>query len=240
MRRAALLASGLAVALVASGCESTQHKSARLERQAAKVKNATGLKVTKRSRDVRVGRTAVLSDANGSAAVVELRNSSRRALAGVPVAISIVDRRRRLLYANDAPGLDTSLVRAPVVRAHGRLLWVNDQVTNATGRARVRARVGANAEQAPSSLPKIAIRDAKLTTDVSGAAAVGRVVNTSRVQQVRLVVFGVVRRGGRIVAAGRAIVPKLAPGKDAKFDLFFIGNPGGGKLSLAAPPSVIR
>ncbi len=49
--------------------------------------------------------------------------------------------------------------------------------------------------------------------------------------------LGVARRGGRIVAAGRAIVPLVKPGKKAKFNLFFIGNPKGARVTLSAPPT---
>ncbi len=240
-RRAPLIAAGVLVAVASGGCESTQDRSARLERDAAKVGKVSGLKVTRRSREIRVGATAVLSDANGSAAVVELRNTSRRTLAAVPVAITVRDRKRRLVYANDAPGLDDALVRAPLLEAGKRLLWVNDQVTGAARPSSLRARVGADARRTSGSPPRLQIRGARLERDdTSGVAAVGRVVNRSKVEQRRLVVFGVVRRGRRIVAAGRAVVPRVRPGKAARFNLFFIGNPRGGQLSLAAPPTVIR
>ena len=39
--------------------------------------------------------------------------------------------------------------------------------------------------------------------------------NDSKIAQRELVVLGVARRGGRIVAAGRAIVPLVKPGKKA-------------------------
>ena len=234
MRRTALALLALALA----GCESTQEKSARLERQAAKIsKHARGLEVIKRSRDVRVAGTSVLTDANGSAAVVELRNTSRHALIGVPVAISVRDRGKHVVYANDAAGLDDALVKAPFVRAHGRLAWVHDQVTADGKPASVLAKVGADAKRAPETAPRLEIEATKLVADSSGVAAVGKVVNRSGVAQQRLVIFGVARKHGRVVAAGRAMVPRLAPQKDARFRVFFIGDPRGARLTLAAPPT---
>ena len=43
-----------------------------------------------------------------------------------------------------------------------------------------------------------------------------------------------------VVAAGRAIVEKLAPGKSAHFSTFPIGDPAGAELSASAPPTVVR
>jgi len=56
------------------------------------------------------------------------------------------------------------------------------------------------------------------------------------------VISCVARRGGRVVAAGRAIVDRLgAKGtKPQLFRIFFIGNPKGAKLTLFAPPTVLR
>ena len=41
------------------------------------------------------------------------------------------------------------------------------------------------------------------------------------------------------MAAGRAIVEKLAPGKSATFTAFLIGDATGAELSAAAPPTVV-
>ena len=64
--------------------------------------------------------------------------------------------------------------------------------------------------------------------------------NRSDVEQRRLVVACVARRGGRVVAAGRAIVNRLAPGKSASYHVFFIGDPRGARMTVVAPPTVIE
>jgi hypothetical protein len=240
MRRASALCLLCAAAL--AGCESTQDKSARLEAQAAKLADpGKGLVVEERSRDVLVERAVALQDANGTAVVVELRNRSRRALAGIPLAIDLRGRGERELYANDTPGLDPSLVRVPALAPRERLLWVNDQVTASERPQRVRARAGRDAQTVSGELPRIELRGVRLQSDpVSGVAAVGNVVNRSQVDQRRLIVFAVARRGSRIVAAGRAIVERLRAGKTNRFTTFFIGDPRGAQLELAAPPTVMR
>jgi hypothetical protein len=239
IRRVAIAAAGL-VAL--SGCESTQDKSARLERQARHAADpGEGLVIRERSRDVRAADTTTLQDVNGTAVVVDLRNRSRRTLAGIRIAIDVRGRGGRTLYANDAAGIDNSLVRAPMIEAGGRLLWVHDQVATGDRPRRVRVRVGADARPVSGELPRIELRGARLREDpVSGIAAVGKVANRSQVEQRRLVIFAVARRGSRIVAAGRAIIGRLRAGKTAPFTAFFIGDPRGAQLELAAPPTVIR
>jgi hypothetical protein len=232
----------LCAAAALAGCESTQDKSARLEAQAATLADpGKGLVVGERSRDVLVERAVALQDANGTAVVVELRNRSRRALAGVPVALDLRGRGERELYANDAPGLDASLVRVPLIGARERLSWVNDQVTASERPRKVRARVGADARAVSGDVPRIELRGVRLQRDpVSGVAAVGNVVNRSQVEQRRLIVFAVARRGSRIAAAGRAIVERLRPGKTVRFTAFFIGDPRGARLEVAAPPTATR
>lgn len=224
-------------ALLLAACESTQDKSARLAEQAEGLKKQRGLVIAKRSKVVKVGRRAVLNDKNGTAVVVELRNTSKRRLAEVPVAIDVRNGRRSV-FKNDDPGLEPSLVGVPVLRPGQRFLWVHDQVL-ATGRGKaVRAKVGVERRKAPARIPEIRITPPKLEVDpTSGTLAVGRLINRSRVLQRNIVVHAVARKGGRIVAAGRAAVERLKPGASAAYQVFFIGDPRGARLTLAAPPT---
>ena len=74
----------------------------------------------------------------------------------------------------------------------------------------------------------------------SGISAVGRVTNRSSILQRKLVLYCVARRGARIVAAGRGGIDRLKPGKSARYTIFFIGNPKGARLTVAAPPTTLR
>ena len=131
-------------------------------------------------------------------------------------------------------------MNVPALGPGERLAWVNDQVTLAGEGRAVKARVGAGAKPGPESLPELEIRGLKTSSDASRDLAVeGEVSNTSAVEQRRLVVFVVGRRAGKVVAAGRAIVERLAPGKSARFSAFPIGDAEGAELSAAAPPTVV-
>jgi hypothetical protein len=227
-------------ALTLAGCESTQAKSAKLERVAQRAKHEKGLVVSAQSTQVKVGRTTVLQDENGAATVVELRNTSRGSLIGLPVSVQVLDKASKPVYANDAPGLDASLVSVAALAPGADLAWVNDQVTLAAPGASVAAKAGAGARPGPAELPQLEVSGLKPATDASGEAAItGDVANRSTVEQRRLVVHVVARRGGKVVAAARAIVERLAPGMSAHFSAFPIGDARGAELSAAAPPTVV-
>jgi hypothetical protein len=227
-------------ALALTGCESTQSKSAKLERVAQKSKHEKGLVVGEQSKDIKVEGTTMLQDANGAAAVVRLRNEARGSLVGLPLSMQVLDKAAKPLYANDAPGLDSSLVSVAALAPGATLEWVNDQVTIASPGDSVVAKIGAGAKPGPATLPKLEVSGLKAAGDASGDQAItGDVANRSQVEQRRLVIYVTARKGDRVVAAGRAIVERLAPGKGAHFSVFPIGDPNGAALSAAAPPTVV-
>jgi hypothetical protein len=239
------VAAALACACAAtslSACESTQDTSARLAKRAKGLANQQGLKIARDNPSVRVRTTAVLRDANGIAAVVELQNTGP-AQAALPVAIAVDDAKGKPIFRNDAAGLDPSLVQMPLLRKGERAWWVNNQVTAAGVPAKVAARVGQARAQAPADTPVIEISKVHVGRDADGVFAEGIVANRSKIAQKRLTIYCVARRGGRVVAAGRAIIDRLAPAptpKPTKFTVFFIGNPKGARLEFAAPPTVLK
>jgi hypothetical protein len=239
VRRARSLALGLALAALAlSGCETTAEKSAQLQRQAKRVTlDQKGLSITHQSAEVKVLGTTVVRDSERAAAVVTLRNRSARAQRDVPIAITVRDARGRTLFQNDGAGLESALVSLPSIGPHATVTWVDDQVPVSGGPASVSAKVG----QAPSvaaALPELAIGATQLGEDpASGLVATGTVRNRSQTEQKSLVLFGVARRSGKIVAAGRAVVPELAPDASASFQVSFVGDANGARLEFVAPPT---
>jgi len=233
----------LAAVLAASGCESSQAKSARLAKHARGLANQKGLTVTRENPNVKVVGTAVLHDANGTAAVVRLRNTADAAQVQVPIAIDVTDAHGASIFKNDDAGLEASLAAAAVLPSKGKALWVNDQVTGAGKPEKVSAKVGPSRDALTGPLPKLVLSGAHLISDPQGVAAKGVIENRSKVEQRNLVIFGVVRAGGRIVAAGRGLVARLPPAptkKPIRFTVFFIGDPRQGTLQLEAPPTVLR
>jgi hypothetical protein len=54
-------------------------------------------------------------------------------------------------------------------------------------------------------------------------------------------IFAVALRGGRIVAAGRALVPNLpaSAGKPTGFRIYLVGSPAGARIELTPAPTVL-
>jgi hypothetical protein len=227
--------------LALSACESTQDKSARLSKGGASVFQEKGLKVTRQNGDVKVGATSVISDENGTAAVVELENRSKRTLANVPLAIDVTDASGKSVFKNDAPGLEPSLTSVAVLRPGERFMWVDDQVQPTGKPKKVNADVGVEKGVAPAELPPIEVTEPRLEEDpTSGVNAAGFVTNKSKLEQLKFTLFAVALKGGRVVAAGRGAVQRLKPGKRTRFHIYFIGDPRGAKLTVAAPPTVLE
>ncbi len=234
------LAAGLAVLLIvaAAGCESSQDKSARLAKQAGPLAKQEGVTVTSANPDVRVVDTAVVTDANGSAVVVRLRNTSARAQGDVPVAVDVTDAAGKTVFTNATPGLERTLTHAALLPAKDEAVWVNDQVFATQPPRKVSAKVGPAEAKSPPAASSLRVSGVRLTEDpASGIAAAGIVTNTGDNDLRRVLLTGVARRGTRIVAAGRGVVARVRAGKRASFRIFFIGDPKGAKLSVTAGPS---
>lgn len=226
------------LAVLAAGCQSTQSKSAELAEQGGVASKEQGLKIARVSRDVEVTRATLLEDDNGGAAVVELRNTSRKTLVDVPIAID-VRKGGKSVFANDAPGLEPSLTGVPVLAPGESIAWVHDQVF-APGPKLV-TKVGATDERPPAKLPEVDVGPPRVGGDsTSGIAVEGKVTNRSGLLQRKLVIYAVARKDGKVVAAGRGQVERLKPHAAAGYQIFFVGNPEGARIELAAPPTTFR
>jgi hypothetical protein len=227
-------------ALAFAGCESTQTTSKRLAKEGKNVlKEQAGVKVGAENPDVRVTETAVLKDANGIAAVVGLKNTSKRAQSQLPVGITIKDAKGSKIYANDVPGLDASLTSMALLRSGGEAYWVDNQILGNGAPKALDVKIGRAKGPVPRAIPEITLTKVHFDRDVSGPYVTGVITNHSKVLQRRLTIFCVARKGSRIVAAGRAVVEKLPPAptpKPIRFSVYFIGNPTGAKLSFTVPP----
>jgi hypothetical protein len=233
------------LALALTGCGTSAEKSAKLElaakqQQAAAARRRAlalrGMSITRLSTKVEVAASAILHSSEGDAVVLTLDNHSSTSLRDVPIQITVRDARGAPLYRNDVPGTATALISAPLLRAHSATVWIDDQIQASGIPASVDARIG---EGEPTSVPTptLSVEQAHLT---EGSTVEGEVVNHSTIAQQALVVDAIARRGGKIVAAGRAVVSQAAGGEAAThFQLYLIGNPAGARLELSAPPTML-
>lgn len=232
----------LAAAPLLSACESSQSKSARLERQAGAAAPAEqGLSISQPSKTLKATQVTTLVGEGGVAAVVvELSNEGREAAYEVPVLVRLTDRGGQELFTNATPGLQPSLTKAAFVAPGETAYWVNDQIPfSGGGEPAAEVTVGDPVGAAPTTPVQLSVGPIKLEEDpVSGVAAVGTVRHDQPTEQQRVLVTVVGRKEGRVVAAGRAIVERVKPGKRARFTAFLIGEPRGAELSASAGPSM--
>jgi hypothetical protein len=231
----ALAATGL------SACQSTQSHSAELEKEGATtLLSEAGLKIKKESTDVTVTSQVLLTDAYGSAVVVDLHNSSEKNLVNVPILIEVFDAKGKKVYSNDIPGIEQALAAVPYIPAGGDAKWVNDQVL-ATGKPKsVKVKVGVSHSTYSGPQPDIEVSPPTIEGDpVSGIEATGDVVNKSGEEQERLLLYAIGTSGGRVVAAGRGALEHLKPKpKPVHYDIFFIGDPKGSDVELIEYPTL--
>lgn len=240
MRRPVLIMVMVGSALAAAGCDSTQEKASRLAASSGEAFEKTGLRVTKENPDVEVVKTWTLTDPNGTAVAVRVRNTTQKRLVGVPIALDVQDAAKQSVFRNDDPGLDPSLVELPVLRAGETVTWVNDQVVPAGEAKATEAKIGVQRSVMETEEPRLTLQQIERRSDADGAVVTGFVMNKSDVDQRNVVVYGVATKDGDVVAAGRGQVQRVRPGRRAKFNVFFIGDPSEGTLDLAVPATTLE
>lgn len=225
-----------------SGCETTAEKSARLEQAAHRHAQVAekGLAIAKQSADVHVLDAILVHGTEGAAAVVTLRNDSARVLQDVPIAITVKDARGGTVFQNNAPGLEAALTSLASLPAHGEATWVNDQVPATGAPTSVTAIVGEPPSVATGPVPQVEVAGLHPSEESGSAEAAGAMRNRSNVTQQSLVVYVTARRAGRIVAAGRAILPEVSAGASIPFQAFLVGSPHGAQLQASAPATTLR
>lgn len=246
MSRPVLVAGAALAALTLSACESTQDKAAKVRAEGEKfLAGRRGLKIGAVNKDVKVLGKTILSDKNGTAVVVELRNTGKADEAQVPIAIRLADAAGRKVFANDAPGIEAALTSIPLLPRGKEEVWVHNQILPSGKPKTLDVTVGEPPKQVtvPAKPPHITISNVRTDRDSDGPFVTGIVHNRSDVEQKRLTIFCVARRGGKIVAAGRAVVEKLPAGepkKPIRFSVYFIGNPAGATLDFSVPPVALK
>jgi len=225
------------IALVSSGCQTTAEKSAELRKLQKHVALAVrGVSVSKESPNVKVLYSAVVGSKEGTTAiVVGMRNTSSRALQLAPIEVSAKDAKGSVVYQNTGPGLQPSLTSVSLLEPGKDTVWVDDQVQATGVAATATALVGA--AKVTSTIPKLTVSGTHLSEEAGSQIESGSVANRSSVTQQDLVVYAVARKGSKVVAAGRAVLPEVDVGATVSFQIYFVGDPKGAKVEVSAPPT---
>jgi len=230
-----------ALTVTLSACQSTEQESARIGREGQLTSASTGtLRLGAANRTVAVSDVTLLSSAGRTALAAKLTASSATPQSRVPILVTVTGKGGKVLYSNEAGGVEASLQHIGLLLPHQSSWWVDDQVlvTQAGGSAKVRLGTGVSPPSGP--LPALSTSGVHTSQQAGISVVSGTLVNGSARAQSKVPVFVVALRAGRVVAAGRAVVGSLAPrsGASAPFQVFLVGNPAGATLSLSAVPSV--
>ncbi|MFZ1155603.1 MAG: hypothetical protein WAN93_11935 [Solirubrobacteraceae bacterium] len=230
-----LLAVGF-LAFGCCGCESTAQRSAALEKQAKHEKLALrGVSVASENPSVKVLQSTVVHSNEGTAVVVSLRNDSSHPLRDAPIEITVRDAKGSVLFQNNQPGEDPSLTHVSLLAPGAQTIWVDDQVQVGGIPSSAKALVG-EAKQVTGKVPQMSVSITHSRSEAGEeAGAAGTVTNRSSVTQQHLVVYAVARKSGEIVAAGRAVLPEVAPRMSAPFQIYLVGDPSGAQIQMSAP-----
>jgi hypothetical protein len=243
-RRPATLVAAAVLATAVAGCESSQDRSAELKKEGGNtLRGEKGLQVGERNPSVKVLGSTVLTDKNGSAVVVSLKNDGSAALKDVPIAIDVLGANHKKVFTNTTPGLQKALQTVPLLPPGKPVEWVNDQVFPSAKPKSVKVTVGSSTKAATTDPSAVTVSKPTIANDpVSGIEANGTITNNTGTEQDALLLFAVARKGGKIVAAGRGGVKKVRPKgeKPAHFHVFFIGDPRGADVTVNAYPNELR
>jgi hypothetical protein len=234
VRRSVLLLAALAL----GGCETTAEKSAQLEREAKRFAvKSQGISIAKPSAFVKVLSAQVVHGSQSTAAVVTLRNTGPSAVRDVPIEITVRGSRGNVLFQNNTAGLEAALTSVALLKPGAQTIWIDDQVQTAEAPSGVTAEVGEGAG-APSHVPQLLVDSIAPAEGAGGVpAATGTVHNESTVAQRNLVIYAVALRGGKIVGAGRALLPELASHGSSKVEVYFAGQIKGAQIQMSAAPT---
>ncbi len=235
LRLGLLVVSCGALSLSLSACVSTEQESERIAREGGRPSaGPSSLRLGAPNNSVRVSHVTLLAGGGRAAVAARLTTTSSHAQRDLPVLVTVIGKGGTVLYSNEAGGVESSLQHIAVLRPNQATWWVDDQVLSSQPASRVDVRIGTG-PGAASRIPAVTTT-AVTSTQQSGISVVsGRLRNGSARALSNIAVFAVALRQGRVVAAGRAVVPALPgyAGASALFQLFLVGSSAAARIELS-------
>jgi hypothetical protein len=228
------------LAVTASACESTESESAKIGRKAGAAEVASSLKLGKIDRDVRVSDVTPLSAGGRKAIAVKLTQSSSRTQREVPLLVQETGAGGKVVYSN-ATGAETLLQRVTLLPARKSIWWVDDEVLTSQSASSAQVTIGTGRRVSSNTRAGALSATSTGITGQAGSNSVGgELANHTGKAQNSAPVFAVALRGGKIVAAGRAVVATLpAHGAPVPFNIPLVGNATGATIELTALPGPV-
>jgi hypothetical protein len=249
--RAALGTVALVVAAVAlGGCATTQQEAKRLQLNSARIRaSQVPTRVAVSGKAVRVTRVALVPGRGGTAFVVQVHNTSARAVSDLPISVGVRVSHKPPRYLNLQSPSEFSYYDAhlPAVAAGATLTWVYATAHRLPARARPFAIVGdvpSVAATPASRLPVIRASASSTTGPVAAKAAGSQLAvvlrNLSTIPQYQLQVYAYALSGDRYVAAGNLTVPHLGSQARQTSKVPLLGRIDHARLQLEALPTIVQ
>lgn len=232
-RTTAACVATLPLAVVVTGCVSTQQIAARARLVSAReLASQSTTKVGRPNPDVTVDGVALIHVRAGTAVVVSLRNNTTTTLTDLPISIAVRSG-NHALHLNRSANLDYFQSHVAVIGPHATTDWVFTTARRVAG-GRPVATVGL-----PDLHPALAGRLPRVTVTSDGTARV-TVTNHSTIPQYDLQVYVVAMRAGRYVGAGGAEIPHLGTHATTSAAVTFVGAAQRITLKPIAVPTIFN
>jgi hypothetical protein len=240
IQRRAAFASAI-VAVLLAGCETTEQESARIAKTLGHQSTAVAVtKIAGTNREVRVDKAALVSSAGGTAAALELTNTSAKAQADVPILITVTDAAGKPVYTNDTVGTSSPSGELSLLPAHATVWWVDGNLLLSGGAAvHVVAQIGKATTVAPATTTTLSATHLNVGSNFVGPLIGGTVTNGSSAPQTQLAIYAVALSGGQVVAAGQSALPTLGGHASAPFQVTVVGKPKGATTAVTVAPAHI-
>jgi hypothetical protein len=237
MIRGGVALAAAAVAIALAGCESTEQESAKIaKRLGHQTADATVTQIKGTDSSVRVDSAQIVSSRAGSAAALELTNTSGESQADIPILITAYDAAGKAVYSNGTVGDSSPSGELSLLGAHATVWWVDGNVLATGGTpVRVTARIGAPTAAAPAL--SLGATDLSSGSDFVGPFIAGKAVNDSSSTQTDVTVYTVALAGSRVVAAGQSLIPTLAARGSEPFQVNVAGSPKGAAAAATLVPA---
>jgi hypothetical protein len=237
-RAGGLLAVAVVTAAGATGCATTQDKSAALQAKAATVDGPGRVKVGRPASGVELLRHREIRGQGRTAVVVELENRGRRPLRGVPVILRVTKQGREQ-FANDIAGNDRLGIRIPVLPP-GRFTWINAELPEIAQGAVLTVKLGAAQKAWRGGAKPLRVTGLERSADPEtpdGVAVEGTVHNDGRRAQRDVPIFVTAQDGDRTVAVATGRIERIAARRSEQFQAYLTGDGRSGRLRAVALPT---
>lgn len=239
MIRGGVALAAAAVAIALAGCESTEQESAQIaKRLGHQTADATVTQISGANTAIRVDQAQIVHSSSGTAAALELTNTSATAQADVPIVITVKDAAGATVYSNDTVGVDSPSGELALLAAHATVWWVDSSVLATAGTpASVTAQIGKPTAAAPAQPSGLSASKLSSGSNFVGPYIQGTALNASSTAQSDVTLYAVALAGGHVVAAGQSLVPSLAAHGSGAFQVNVLGSPKGASLAVTTAPA---